>query len=250
VTRTIVITQPMYLPWPGMFEQVRLADVLVYYDDVQLPRGKGFNTRVQIKTPQGWAWLSIPVRREEARLQQIDQTRFVDQTWRKKHQRALEMSYRRAPHFDQVWAELVEPIFRIETDLLSELCIESMTRIATYLGIEREVHRSSQLTDIQTEDATERLLLICKRFGGTDYVSGKGGMRYIQHDRFEAASLRVSYMDYALAPYPQLHGEFNPYVSIVDLLVNRGPEASSYLTSKARYWRDWPELADPSRSQK
>ena len=44
--------------------------------------------------------------------------------------RTLEMSYRRAPHFDKVWAELVEPIFSFETDLLSDLCVDSMTRIA------------------------------------------------------------------------------------------------------------------------
>ena len=245
MARTIVITQPMYLPWPGMFEQIKLADVLVYYDDVQLPRGKGFNTRVQIKTPQGWAWLSIPVRREESRLQRIDQTRFVDQAWRTKHQRAIEASYKKAPFYDRVWSELLAPLYAFETELLSELCIESMERAARYIGIARESHRSSQLTSIVTDDATERLILISKHFAGTDYVSGKGGMRYIQHDRFEAAQLRVSYMDYALTPYPQRHGAFNPYVSIVDLLVHVGPdEATKYLAPRARYWRDWPELAN------
>ncbi|MBA3465655.1 MAG: WbqC family protein [Deltaproteobacteria bacterium] len=245
MSRTVVITQPMYLPWPGIYEQIRLADVLVYYDDVQLPRGKGFNTRVQIKndSEQGWQWLSIPVQREDSRLQRIDQTKFVDQTWRKKHQRAIEQSYRKAPHFERVWSELIDPILQLETDLLSELCIESMSRVARYLGLDREFHRSSQLTDIATEDPTERLILICQRFGATDYVSGKGGMRYIAHDRFEAASVKVSYMDYALAPYPQLHGSFNPYVSIIDLLFHTGPEAPTYLTTKARYWRDWPELS-------
>lgn len=243
MSRTIVITQPMYLPWRGIFEQVKLADVLVYYDDVQLPRGKGFNTRVQIKTATGWAWISIPVQRAESRLQAIDATRFVDQTWRKKHARAIELSYRRAPHFERVWSELIAPIFDIATDSLSELCIQSMDMIARYLGLVRETHRSSRLTEIATDDPTERLILICKHFAGTDYVSGKGGMRYIDHPRFEEAGVRVSYMDYALAPYPQLHGAFNPYVTVLDLLVNAGPEAASYLTSGARSWREWPELS-------
>jgi hypothetical protein len=248
VTRTIVITQPMYLPWRGIFEQMRLADEIVYYDDVQLPRGKGFNTRVQIKTPQGWSWLTIPVRRESERLQRIDQTRFVDQTWRKKHLRAIELAYRRAPFFEQVWSELIVPIFEIETELLSELCIESMQRIATYLGIAREVHRSSAIATPEDADATDRLIAICAQLGGTDYVSGKGGMNYIRHERFEVAAIRVRYMEYRLTPYVQLHGPFNPYVSIVDAIVHLGPRAAETLDSEARYWRDWPELAASSQT--
>ncbi|HOX52645.1 MAG TPA: WbqC family protein, partial [Fibrobacteria bacterium] len=34
--RTVVITQPMYFPWVGLFEQIRLADEIVWLDDVQL----------------------------------------------------------------------------------------------------------------------------------------------------------------------------------------------------------------------
>ena len=239
----------MYLPWPGIFEQFLLADVVVYYDDVQLPRGKNFNTRVQIKTSEGWQWMSIPVQRETSRIQKIDQTRFVDQSWRKKHLRTLEQAYGKARFFARVRDELLERIFRIDTEFLSELCIQSGTLISAYLGIAREVHRSSQLKGIETEDPTQRLLLVCQQFEATDYVSGKGGMRYIQHDRFEAAGIAVNYMDYALTPYRQLHGEFNPYVTTLDLLMNEGPDAATFLVSQARYWRDWPELASPS-SQK
>ena len=44
----VVITQPMLFPWPGFFEQLCLADVYIYLDDVQFSKGS-FTNRVQIE---------------------------------------------------------------------------------------------------------------------------------------------------------------------------------------------------------
>ena len=32
-TGTLVVSQPMYFPWVGMLEQIRLCDTYVFYDD-------------------------------------------------------------------------------------------------------------------------------------------------------------------------------------------------------------------------
>ena len=52
----------MFFPWVGLFEQIRLANVFVHYDDVQLPQGRSFTTRVQLKAPTGVHWLTMPVK--------------------------------------------------------------------------------------------------------------------------------------------------------------------------------------------
>ena len=57
----VVISQPMFFPWVGFLEQMRLADVYVHYDDVQFSKGS-FTNRVQIKTPEGFIWLTAPLR--------------------------------------------------------------------------------------------------------------------------------------------------------------------------------------------
>ena len=49
---TVVISQPMYFPWPGFFELIAAADVYVHLDDVQFSKG-GFTNRIQLKTVQG-----------------------------------------------------------------------------------------------------------------------------------------------------------------------------------------------------
>ena len=51
---TVVVLQPGYLPWLGFFDQLRRADVFVYYDDVQYDK-HGWRNRNRIKTQNGAA---------------------------------------------------------------------------------------------------------------------------------------------------------------------------------------------------
>src|SRR6476646_3718931 len=94
----LVVSQPMFLPWLGLFEQVRLADVFVHYDDVQLPQGRSFMTRVQVKTADGVAWLTAPLdRKRSGRL--INQAVFAADDLRRRHLETLRHAYGKAPHF-------------------------------------------------------------------------------------------------------------------------------------------------------
>ena len=60
--QTVVVSQSMYFPWRGLLDQIRQADVFVYYDDVQLVRG--FCNRVHVKTLQGYKWITVPLLRK------------------------------------------------------------------------------------------------------------------------------------------------------------------------------------------
>ena len=44
----VVISQSMFFPWVGFLEQLKLADVYVFYDDVQFSKGS-FTNRVRVK---------------------------------------------------------------------------------------------------------------------------------------------------------------------------------------------------------
>src|SRR2546426_6682671 len=82
--RTLVVSQPMFMPWVGLFEQVRLADVFIHYDDVQLPQGRSFVSRVQIKVPTGVMWLSAPLDRKRSG-RAINEVLFASRAdWRRK----------------------------------------------------------------------------------------------------------------------------------------------------------------------
>ena len=101
----------MFFPWVGLFEQVRLADVFVHYDDVQLPQGRSFITRVQLKGPDGVHWLTMPVKRD-SRSSNINEAITDDeQGWRKAHLKTLHHMYAKAAHSREM-IELVEAVYR------------------------------------------------------------------------------------------------------------------------------------------
>src|SRR5262245_40858908 len=100
----VSIHQPHYLPWTPYFAKIARSDRFVLLDDVQYEKN-GFQNRNKIKTPQGWAYLTIPVRRPTARpIREIEIDRATN--WQVKHRRALELNYRRAPFFECYWPDL------------------------------------------------------------------------------------------------------------------------------------------------
>src|ERR1700726_1916346 len=54
------IHQPNYIPWLGYFFKIAHADKFVFLDNVVYP-DTSFVNRNSIKTPNGSAWLTIPV---------------------------------------------------------------------------------------------------------------------------------------------------------------------------------------------
>lgn len=235
----VVISQPMFFPWVGLFEQIRLADVYVHYGDVQFSKG-GFANRVQVKTPRGIKWLTLPL---EGRTlgQSIEEVRInarID--WRNQHLGMLRGAYSRAPHFGQMM-ELVNSVYSRTWRTVGELSRTSIEVMCEYLGL-TEGRRFVDVREMEIAGASsQRVLDIVKAFGGRRYITGWGARNYLDHQLFEASAISVEYMDYQKLPYPQLHGDFTPYVSVLDLVANMGREGRSYVRSGTSYWRQWME---------
>ena len=234
---TIVISQPMFFPWVGLFEQIRLADVYVHYDDVQFSKGS-FVNRVQIKTAGGFEWLSVPLR--DRRLgQSIREVRLDDrQDWRSRHMALLARHYEGAPYRLEM-LELVREVYDRKVEHLGELAIASMGASCRYLNLpDAEAFPRSSALGVGGAGSS-RVLALVTALGGTRYVTRHRARRYLAHEAFEAAGVRVDYMDYQRRPYPQLHGAFNPHVSILDLIANVGREGAHYLISGTKHWREF-----------
>jgi hypothetical protein len=105
------------------------------------------------------------------------------------------------------------------------------------LGITIPIRRCSEVLErraLRAMQPTERLVAIAQALGSTRYVTGPAARDYLDLDLFAAAGIEVAWMAYESYPeYPQLWGEFEPRVSIVDLLLNTGTEAPHYLTRTA-----------------
>jgi len=231
----------MFLPWAGLFEQIKLADIYVHYDDVQMPVGRSFMSRVQIKTPKGTQWLSAQIDRRRSKSNIADTFLLRNSDWREKHLNLLKQNYREANRY-KTMLRFAEDFYSHTEDNLAGFNQYTIECLANWLGFETEFRVSSELAIQGT--GTQRLIDICEHFGASEYITGHGARNYLDHKAFEDNDIKVSYMDYELRPYKQLHGEFTPYVTILDAIANLGDSARELLTCKTVDWHDflaaWP----------
>jgi hypothetical protein len=223
------ILQPSYVPWRGYFHQIQKVDVFVFYDDVQYDK-HGWRNRNRIKTEQGPAWLTIPVKSKGNVTRGIPINRIEmaqPSTWNVAHLARIQQAYQRAPHYlrylDVARALLADPPL-----LLADFTISATILLAHELGIRNtRFIRSSELAI--GGEKTDRLVEILRALGAQHYLSGPSARNYLEEEKLSASGVSLEYMTYDYPEYPQLHPPFDPQVSVLDLLFQVGPEAGRYI---------------------
>ncbi|MCT7961889.1 WbqC family protein [Laspinema sp. D1] len=235
----IVISQPMYFPWVGMFEQINLCDAYVNYDDVQFSKGS-FTNRVQIKTnsSRGFNWLTVPVKNLKLGILINDLEINNQKNWQNQHLELLKQAYKNAPYVKEM-LDLVTNLFDLYLTTISELSMKSMELVISYfdLASDKTFYTASNL-GIEGS-SSERVYQIVKYLNGTHYITGHGAKNYLDHSLFEKNGIRVEYMDYLKLPYPQQFSAFNPHVSVLDLIANTGKQGKNYIRSSTIYWKEF-----------
>ena len=217
------------MPWLGYFEKIAKADVFVFLDDVQYKKNEWQN-RNRIKTAQGPQWLTVPVTYHfPEKITEVSVNN--EQDWRKHQVHALTMNYSRAKYFDEVYHTLYADLYAREWKSLADLNIESIRKAMQYMGITTKTVRSSELKTSST--STQRLIEICSQVGAECYIAGAGGKEYMDGSLFDAAKIKVVYQDFKHPAYPQLFGDFQPCLCVLDLLFNCGPKSREVLLSAA-----------------
>jgi hypothetical protein len=223
----LAVLQPSYLPWLGYFDQIDRVDFFVYYDDVQYDKN-GWRNRNRVKGPNGPVWLTVPVRHSGRGLQRICDVEIDGDGWRQKHLRTIAQFYAKAPYANLYIRELTELLGR-SWERLVDLDIALNEAIAQWLGLKARIIRSSTLGI--DGDRNERLIGICRHFDANHYLSGNAAQAYVDLEAFAAAGISVEWQNYTHPSYPQLHEGFVSHLSIIDLLMNVGPESLGILRS-------------------
>lgn len=219
--------QPAYLPWPGYFDRIRRSDLHIILDHVSMDENSRtkFANRNRIRTPQGWAWLTVPIRSKglHGRLVIRDIEISGDGSWRAKHWGALRANYARAPYFTAD-REFFEGVYSREWSRLIELTSVTTGRMFEAFGIRTRVCLSSELG---VEGAGHELILnLCKAVGATRYLSGPFGREYLDAGAFEEAGIEVLVHSYATPTHAQCFPGWEPNLSALDLLWNLGGAAA------------------------
>ena len=221
----IAVHQPQYLPWLGYFNKMAVADVFVLLDTVQYKKNEWQN-RNKIKTAQGWQWLTVPVSYKFP--EKINEVRINGRVhWQDIHIKGLATNYSKAPFFDALNKGLSE-IFDEDWEMLAPLNIFVVKKLAAMLGVTTPIYVASEL-DSFPQSPDERLIAITKYFGGTTYLAGEGGQAYMNIEMYKKEGVDVTFLAYDHPVYPQLFGSFEPFLSVLDLLMNCGDQSLGIL---------------------
>jgi len=221
----VVILQPSYIPWRGYFDQIRRADLFIFYDDIQYDK-HGWRNRNQIKTMNGKQWLTIPVHTKGVTQGIPIKDVRIDwsKPWAKTHLKSIAMSYSKAPYFKD-YLPLLESFFQRRDGFLADFTIETSIMLAHELGFSStRFLRSSELSNIRGQK-TDRVIDILKQVGATYYICGPSASSYMEPEKFEAAGITFEYMNYNYPEYQQLYPPYDPYVTILDLMFMMGRNA-------------------------
>jgi WbqC-like protein len=233
--RIVAIHQPNFFPWLGYFDKMAQANVFVWLDDVQFEKsGSGtWSNRVRVLVGGEPRWITMPVRRDYHGVRLTNEMAIDDRTpWRAKVVKTIDLHYRRASHFDEVFP-VVSELVQTPTGRLADYNRTAIAALAQRVGIDPAKCVAASALDVDAR-GTDRLIALVRRAGGTTYLSGGGAGGYQEDEKFTAAGVELMFQRFEHPVYAQGTPEFCPGLSIVDALMHCGFEGTAALLGTRR----------------
>ena len=220
--------QPVYIPWLGLFHKIASSDLFCYFDIAQY-QTKDYNNRNKIKTNTGELWLTVPVESKDHFNKKVGGIKVIQDGWQRKHLKTIKLQYQKAPYFSDYKNQIFETLENKSKENLGHLNLEMLKCLTSILGITTPIVIAS---DYEFESSKSDLVLdMCLKLGATNYIFGTQGRNYADVKKFRSSGVEPHFQDYVHPKYKQLHGEFIPYLSVIDLIFNEGPNSLNVIMS-------------------
>ena len=223
--KIVVIHQPDFMSYLGFFHRLLHADLFIVLDNVQFVSNssKAWTNRDKIKTQKGDQWLTVSVNKAPLNTNINEITINYNVDWQNKNLELLQQNYRKADFFDEIFLK-IEALYSTRHEKLFDFNMKSIEMLNSFFDIRIDIVFSSDLKTTKTK--SERLVELLKQVNATHYLSGIGAKDYHVDKPFENAGIEVIWQKFQHPVYKQLHGDFIPYLSSIDLLFNCGIEKS------------------------
>lgn len=218
--RKIAILQSNYLPWRGYFKIIKEADIFCFYDTAKYTKNDWRNRNI-IMGQNGPFWITIPFPKDSVQ-KKINEVKFQDNSWRKKHMKSILQSYGKSKYFDAL-EKIVYPIIADENILsLSELNSLLIQNICSYIGINTKIISDDKVDYKFDECRVQRLVNLIISLNGTHYLSGINAKNYIEPKKnlFLQKNIELTYLDHKNYSSYNTKFEYNERVSIIDMIAN------------------------------
>ncbi len=212
----LAIMQPYFFPYLGYFQLIAAVDRFVVYDDVMFIK-QGWINRNFLLMGCCAQRFTIPISNVSS-YKTIDQTAIANGQWRVKLLKSLRQAYLKAPNFTRIYA-LVESVVMKQQESISDLALESLTTVMSYLNMDTSLRPTSRIYDNATLKGQDRILDICGQERADIYINLPGGRELYRQEDFASRGMELYFLRPNIVPYPQFRCEFVPNLSILDVLM-------------------------------
>lgn len=218
--------QPLFLPPLEFFWKMNQVEWFLLADELQYSTHANFN-RGKIKTVNGPAWLTVPVRSKGKAGQTIRDVEIDHHThWQKQHWRTLFINYRNTPYLDQ-YRDALETLYLHPWPTLCEFSVALISFFQAQLFIKTKIVRQSELN--QSGTVNEMLVSALCQLNCTEYVVETAFRPFVDEAAFRAAGIAVQFIEFSQPTYYQQFKGFEPGLSVLDLLLNEGEMSHRFL---------------------
>ena len=222
----LAIVQPYFFPYIGYWQLIHAVDRFVIYDDVNYIKG-GWINRNRIMINGEPAYITLPLHQSSPNKKIYEISLHSSRILREKMIKMVQITYRKAPFFDEVFP-VIEKLIRYEAANLADYLSYQLQSLAVFMGIKTDFIVTSRCYGNDNLSGQERIIDICKRERNTTYINPQGGLTLYNADAFRSAGINLRFIAMRTLPYTQRTAEFVPYLSIIDALMEIGPVKMNY----------------------
>ena len=211
------IMQPYFFPYIAYWQLINHVDRYVVFDDVAYIKG-GWINRNRILQNNRIQMITIPLDHSSS-FKMINEI-YVTSNYkaRKKIIRCIEYSYKKSSFFSDVMS-IIEKII-MESKTIAEMNYRAILMINDYIGIETEIILSSSMKKEEGLLGEDRVIHICKKLNGDEYINALGGKSLYSLNRFRENGIELSFLKRGDIEYNQNGDAFVSDLSIIDILMN------------------------------
>lgn len=216
--KTVAVMQPYLFPYLGYFQLIAVADLFVFYDDVDFIT-QGWINRNRILINDKPSYFTVPCRNvsQNRKIKEV----IISNNWRRdKILKKISLTYANSSEFDAFFP-VIKKVIEDSGQYISTLAQDSVIEVASYLDMDVDFHCSSDLPVPESIGRAERLIEITKHFGAKTYINMEGGKALYDKSYFASKGVALQFLEPSLLPYQQFNAEvFEPGLSIIDVIMN------------------------------
>jgi hypothetical protein len=222
----IAIMQPYFMPYLGYFSLIKNTERFILLDAVQFIYHGWIERNRILKPGGGWQYISVPLEKHRRAAVIRDVKIYGGEDWRIKIARQVEHYKKKAPYYKQTLEVIMESL-NCATDSITRLNAHCLKTVCGYLGINGRISVFSDM-GLEIERplvADEWALNLCKILagGGVEYWNPEGGAAFFNTEKYVKAGINIKFIKSRLPAYPQMGNDFEPGLSIVDVMMFNAP---------------------------